>query len=235
MLAAARLLTLLALVWFAPGAARAFWLALGRLAGLPTWPHLLVGFIAGLAVGRFALDKLPTLCIAEHELTHLIAGLPFLCRPTRLVVSRHGGVAGHRDTPLPWIGPLVDDFVTLAPYVLPTFSLLIALAAPLAPLSAKFTVHLAIGLTLGYHLSTTAAELWVNWTARRVSRADNGQPIRSDIAQVGFVLSLVYIPVMALLLHGLTFALTADGYAGVPAWGAEIVRTAGRFWLAYLR
>jgi len=178
--AALRVLTMVVCVIAAPGVFHAFIGAVSALPHLPTWPHLLVGFIAGLAVGRFALRHLPTLCILEHELTHLLAGLCFFCLPTRFVVNGRGGLAGHRSTPFPLIGPFVNDFITLAPYVVPTFSVILALLAPLWPAAARPTAHLALGVTLGFHLSTTARELVINSTGRVLARADNGAPPRQS-------------------------------------------------------
>ena len=127
---------------------------------------------------------------------------------------------------------MVEDFITLAPYVCPTLSLIVA---PFCGPGAASAVVGLLGLTLGYHLATTWAELLVNWTGRRLERADRRGEIRSDIAQVGFGFSLVYIPVMALSLHGLALAMGLNGLAGVQAWLHVVGRGVGAFWLAAVR
>lgn len=226
-----RLVVAAGLVLALPGIAFAFWRALGALPQRPWFALLVGGFAVGIVAGRAMLRWLPTLSIAEHEFTHLLAGLPFGCLPTKFVVRRSGGLASHRPTPIPYIGPMVEDFVTLAPYVLPTFSVIVAIGLPWL---AGWGQGL-LGLTLGYHLSTTWAEMLVNWTGRRLERADRQGDIRSDFAQVGFGFSLVYVPVVALALHGLVLAVALNGYAGLSAWAGFVVRGVSGFWLPWLK
>ncbi|MBI5831089.1 MAG: hypothetical protein HZB16_02095 [Armatimonadetes bacterium] len=227
-----RILTATALVVALPGLALAFWRALSALPTRPAFALTLAGFVVGIAFGRIVLRWLPTLSIAEHEFTHLLAGLPFLCLPTKFVVRRSGGLASHRATPLPYVGPLVEDFITLAPYVCPTLSLI---AAPFAGPAAGAPVMALLGVTLGYHASTTWAEMLVNWTGRRLERADRRGEIRSDIAQVGFGFSLVYIPAVSLALHGIVLAVALNGLVGLNAWAGFVARGVSGFWLGALK
>jgi len=226
-----RLVVAAALLLAMPGMAVAFWRALSALPQRPWFALLAAGFAVGIVLGRAVLRWLPTLSIAEHEFTHLVAGLPFGCLPTRFVVRRSGGLASHRPTPIPYIGPLVEDFVTLAPYVLPTFSVITAIALPWLPTWGQGL----LGLTLGYHVATTWAEMLVNWTVRRLSRADGRGDIRSDFAQVGFGFSLVYVPAVALALHGLVLAVALNGYDGLSAWAGFVGRGASGFWLVWMK
>ncbi len=178
------------------------------LLGLPC------GVFAGWAISRWA-NVLRTI---EHELTHAVVGLPFGLIPYGIVVTRdRGGLVRQFALPVPVpliLWPLVGMHVSgLAPYSIPLFALTLGFLTP--P-----TWAIAVGIAMGHHLYCKPGEIRSNigWSAMEMADGEAGH---TDIAQSGYIVSAILIPVLALASYGILFHALAYG----PAHGA-------RMWLA---
>ena len=212
------LLSLLLLLLF-PGLAREFWHALSALARREYWP-LGAGFAAGVALEQALLRRVPGLEVLEHELTHAIAALLCFRRVTKFRVTlRRGGFVEHRGG---FGGRLADDFIGLAPYFLPTFSVLLAAVRPLAGPRWFPWFDLALGATLGFHAWSAVRETRENWNKGTVTAA--GLRSKTDIGARGYGYALLYISTATLAIHGLIFRMIAAGYRGAPLWGRHLWR-----------
>lgn len=191
----------------------------------PLWlAFFLFGTVFGILLDRFLLSSFPRVEIFEHELTHaLVAFLFFRSIRKFIVTARGGGSVTHSAGRG---GRFGDDFIGLAPYILPTFTVFFVLFQPLVPPDVFFLFALWIGCTFGFHLSSTLREIKRNWTSRRFSSAGSGEMVQSDIARRGFLYSAISISTWTLLIHGLLLAVFLKGYRGVPVWWRQ-------FWPAF--
>jgi hypothetical protein len=130
------------------------------------------------------------------------------------VTWRRGGYVEHGSG-----SRLGDDLIGLAPYMVPTATFAVALLTPLvAPPLRPWFFGLA-GVTFGYHLVSTVREIRASFTRQGFRPPGGRREVRTDIGQRGLVYSSAFILAGFLLFHGITAALLADGYAGVPIWG----------------
>jgi hypothetical protein len=141
---------------------------------------------------RRPLDYLSTL---EHELTHVVVGLLFFKRPLSLRVSARAG------------GDVVltgsNLWITLAPYYLPTISLvLLALGIVLPP---KYQPQLlaALGASATFHILSTWTELGV---------------MQSDFKKAGILQTIWLLPVANLLFYGSVLAYVVGSTEGFVHW-----------------
>jgi len=207
-----------------PGVAIAFWALGSELVSRQELGYpLLGGAFAGLIAGRLVLRYAPVFATFEHELTHALAGLVFLRRIRGIVVTRsRGGAVRHSGG---FGGAVGDDFIGLAPYVLPTFTAIVVLAGPLIQQRHSTYWLGLVGLTFGYHVWSTLDELRRNWTSEVFPSAHDGQLTHTDIGRRGFLFSAIYIATVTLAIHGFLLALVLHGFPGAGVW-------AGRVWPA---
>ncbi len=204
------------LLFFLPGVAVAIWrlgqafVARGHLV-LPA----VAGALAGVLLEHVVLRRYPVVGVFEHELTHAIAGLFFLRSIRGFVVTRRrGGLVRHTSG---FGGRVGDDFIGLAPYVLPTFTAAVVLVQPLVQRQQLAWWAALVGLTFGYHLWSTLHELRHNWSSE-VFTAVDGRSTHTDIGRRGFLYSAIYIVTVTLGLHGLLLGIFLHGYPGAVAW-----------------
>lgn len=169
------------------------WFLLGCVIFIPTW----------WLCSRYLRNPWEFICTLEHELTHAIAGLPFLIIPSAMRVTATRG--GH--VKQIWIGPawLIPLYgpghvlSTLAPYFLPTISyLLIALSLFIVQSKTPW-FFMTLGFMTAFHLATT-------WTETRYR-----QP---DIQQAGIIFSTVFLPVANFIVLGGLMAFVTTGTKG---------------------
>ena len=213
-----RLITGAILLAFLPGVAVAF----GHLA-MTLWATdkilapLAAGTVAGILLDQFLLRRWAGFETFEHELTHALAALLCLRRVENFIVTRHrGGWVRHSGG---FGGELADDFIGLAPYVLPTFTAAAVLLRPFVPGSWFPWYDGGIGLSFGFHAWSTLREIRHNWSSEAFASAGTGEAVQTDIARRGFLYSLIYIVTVTLAIHGVLLAILLHGYSGVPAWG----------------
>ncbi len=207
-----------ALVLFAllPGTALTFWgfatrFVHARSLALP----LAIGTVAGFFLELFIARVFPAFEVFEHELTHAIAAILLLRPVTEFKARREGGFVQHGGG---FGGELGNDFIGLAPYLLPTFTVISVLVRPFLGREWFPWFDGWIGLTFGYHTRSTAAEIRSNWHKSLFARVASGESTRSDIGQRGYVYSAIFISTMTFAIHGLLVAILLRGYHGVPAW-----------------
>lgn len=193
---------------------------------------LLAGTICGAAFDWYVVRRrLPVFGTFEHELTHAAASLLFFRRVHRFVVTMRSG--GHIVHSGGFGGGFGDDFIGLAPYLLPTFTAIAVLITPLIGLVPSAWWVAFVGLTFGYHTCSGVREIARNWTGAHFL-STSGEVTNSDIARRGFVYSAIYITTATLAIHGLLLAILLDGYAGAAVW-ARLVwpqAVATLIWLA---
>ena len=123
-------------------------------------PMRAIALLAGIASGvvllllaqRVAPASTRFWTTTDHELTHAIAAVLTGSKPRDLHVGHHGhGLFVHSHTRWVWA-------IALAPYVLPTSTIALALVSLAVPGPVPPTLLGIIGLTLGYHLATDVAE-----------------------------------------------------------------------------
>jgi len=172
----------------------------------------LVSFLTGVTLflpawwlsNQFARKPWRFICTLEHEITHVIVGLPFLFIPLRMWVTASAG--GH--VKQSWIGPRWLSPVLygpgrvlsgLAPYFLPTVSyLLIGSSLFLIQPQTQWFLF-ALGFATTFHIISTWAE------------TEYRQP---DIREAGIVFSTAFLPVANLIALGGVFAFIAAGPTG---------------------
>jgi hypothetical protein len=175
-----------------------------------------VAFLAGVLLfvpvwrlaTRYCWRPWQFICTLEHEITHAIAGLPFLFLPRSMRVTATDG--GH--VKQVWIGPRFlaplygpgSVISGLAPYFLPTAPyLLIALV-----LIFFRTRYAWLGIVLGY---VTAFHIITKW-AETVY-------IQPDLREAGILFSTLFLPVAYLVALGGIFAyVTGGSYTFIRFW-----------------
>ncbi len=211
-----RLLTALVLLALLPGAILAL-VALAREFGRMGEPFWAVagGALVGLALERYLLRHVPGLEVLEHEIAHALAALLFCRRITRFKVSlARGGQVAHTAG---FGGAVGDDFIGFAPYVLPTFTVVLVLLRPLLGAGPHPYLDVVVGLTLGYHTGSTAWEVGQAFT-RKAFRAVDGSYTRTDLGERGLAYSLLYIVAVTSAIHGALLAVFLHGYRGALDW-----------------
>ncbi|HKA89093.1 MAG TPA: hypothetical protein VKE22_15590 [Haliangiales bacterium] len=125
----------------------------------------------------------------EHELTHALFAWATLHRVVGFRGTWTSG--GH----IRYLGK-GNWLIAIAPFVCPTFSLLVAAALGAVPRQYVAVGSAILGVTLAYHATTT-------W-----SRAHRHQ---GDLREVGTLFSLTFVPAATLLVYGLLVAFVIGG------------------------
>jgi hypothetical protein len=157
------------------------------------------GFAAGFAFWIFLGRFLRFFQNFEHELTHLLVGLLFFKRPRAIFASEdEGGLVSLYGG---------NFIITLAPYFLPTFSLLILPFFLLFQATYHSYLYVILGFLTGYHVISTFEEF------------NFRQP---DIQVSGRLFSIVFCLLGNIVMLGFVFAFAKDGF---PA-GWEFLKSA---------
>lgn len=173
-----------------------------------------MGVILGLLVYRYLISRWPAIATFEHELTHALVALLFFRKVTGFVVRREGtGYVRYTDG---FGGSVAGHLIGLAPYFLPTFTLILVLVRPLAiDHLPTFWYDLAIGVSFGYQAYST-------W--------DESELSQSDIDKRGAVFSVILIAALTLVTHGLVCHMLALGYGGIGVWMSRVSGISRAFW-----
>jgi len=219
-----RVLVALILLALLPGVVAALVRALDGLiyATFNPWP-LAAGLAIGTVLDILLFSRLPGFEVFEHELTHALAALVLFRRIDRFVVTvERGGCVVHRNG---LGGELGNDFIALAPYTLPTFTLLSVLARPFVAGNWFPWFDVWIGVTFGYHVLSNFREIRTAWTRRRFRNAADGRLISTDIQGRGFMFSTVFIVTVSLAVLGLMLTIVGQGYLGALGWANHVGHT----------
>ena len=156
----------------------------------PLLPMLLgaLGFVVVWYGGlrRAAFARWATL---EHELTHALFAWVTLHRTVGFFGTWRSG--GH----VRYLGK-GNWLIAIAPFVFPTFSLLVALALSVLPRPYLVYAGAVLGIMLAYHATST-------W-----SRTHRHQ---GDLREVGTLFTIFFVPAATLLVYGLLIALVIGG------------------------
>lgn len=224
-----RFLTGLLFLYVLPGNAYVFGTGLLAVAAVrDVWLPLAGGFVLGWLGYRLLVARIAGFDTFEHELTHALVALLFLRPVTGFRVTRHEGG---------WVsyggglgGAFANDVIGLAPYFLPTFTVVLAIAYPWVPAAWSLGVLVAMGATLAYHTFSTLAETRQSWTSTSFTRAGSTELVRSDIAQAGHFYSAITIASLALGLHAGVWWIAVDGYDGFASAWHDAWRVGGTSW-----
>ena len=145
------------------------------------------------------------LAIFEHEFTHMLAALLTFHRPKSMSIDPgKGGSFGYYGEG--------NWFITLAPYFVPTFPLLLVLFSLICiwlhyPLPHLFMPTL--GVLFGYHLVSNAAQI---------------HPGQTDFSKAGWLFTLTFLPTANLLTVGFIWAFAFNNLTGVTRWGKLLIQ-----------
>ncbi len=198
-----------------------------------TWYPIVIGTVIGIFAERFLDRHFPEFAIFEHEITHALVGIPFGFIPTGITVSRHrGGECRHICIlvgPLKYLYPITQRIVTLAPYFMPTFTLIMALFRPAVPPGWLMMYDVGIGVTFGYHTLSTLVELRENFTSGTIVSAGSGGLTKTDFGKTGMIFSPIFIGVATLAVHGFILTVIIHGYPGMTEWTKGIFNSTNTF------
>ncbi|MEI6684439.1 MAG: M50 family metallopeptidase [Bacteroidota bacterium] len=198
-----RFLMLTVLVFFLPGLSLRFFHSLILLYHSPVFLALLAGSGAGILLYILVLRKFSAFGTFEHELTHALVALLFLNRIRKFVVTRRSG--GYITYSGGYGGQFAHFMIGLAPYFLPTYSVILILARFALPDNWFPWYDVLVGMTLAYYLISNVEEIRRNWTKSEVQCAGSSEITRSDIAQAGYIFSLFFIAGLTLFVYTLLF------------------------------
>ncbi len=132
------------------------------------------------------------LCVLEHECTHAIVGLLFGKIPVGMRVSAwEGGEVQLRGGSNLWI--------SLAPYFLPTLSIIILPIAWVFSLFDSPFFYAILGFTIAFHVVT-------NWKETSFRQ--------TDLQRAGYLTSILVLPIANLLTYGSILSLVFGGTKG---------------------
>jgi hypothetical protein len=172
--------------------------------------------VAGAILYFLVIRKVSVVSTFEHELTHALVALLFFRRIHKFIVTRNRG--GQVQYSGNFGGQFGDLMIGLAPYFLPTFTLISALVRPFLPANWFPWFDGFIGFTFAYHFLSNIEETRLSWTKRSFTGAGDRQKTKSDIGKTGYILAFLVILGFGLFLYGMIFHLISSGYPGLWAF-----------------
>jgi hypothetical protein len=173
---------------------------------------VLIGFVIATILYYAVLRSHYAIQNFEHELTHAIVALAFFRRIDSFVSTSRGGYISHSGG---FGGPVGSVLITLGPYYLPTFTMILALFRPLVPFPWFPWYDGVIGCTFGYHTVSTVDEIVRNYSKRWFNYVGTNKPTQTDIGKTGLITSAFIIIALTSLLHGIVLYLLTGGYHAV--------------------
>ena len=176
------------------------------------WSSFLIGGVMFVPIWfvarRYIEAPAEYLATLEHELTHIIVGLLFFKRPLSLrVTAREGGAV---------ILSGGNMWITLAPYFLPTLTLLLLPLSLVLPRNYEPELLALLGATVAYHLLSTWSEVGV---------------MQSDFRKAGVLQSIWLLPVANLVIYGSIIAYVIRDFKGFAHfWRAGSMNVLTSMW-----
>jgi hypothetical protein len=181
---------------FLPASALALWYELTLLIHKPSLiKYILLGFGSYMLVWFFFIRKtnISILSTFEHEITHCIFAWLTFNRVIGLTATlRSGGhmkYEGHAN----WL-------LSISPYFFPTLTFLSLLILGISGYSENYISLIVVGSTLAYHVTSTLQET---------------HHAQTDLQEVGFVFSILFLPTANLICYAVVFAVLIEGWAGI--------------------
>jgi hypothetical protein len=214
-----------------PGAFSGFVAAFGHLILIETiiFP-LIIGLLIAILLYYTILKRIPAMQVFEHELTHALLAILFFRRIKRFVSTSSGGYVYYSEG---FGGSVANVLITLAPYYLPTFTLIACLVRPFLSNAYFPWFDGFIGFTLGYHIVSTIDETIRNYTREAFFMVRTNELTRTDIGKTGLITSGFIIIALTLLLHGIAIYLIVGGYSSVGEFFSVIVKKTWAFCLLF--
>jgi|GEM_PF-1158474 len=217
-------------LFFAPGLAIAFREGiLKMISDTALWLPIAAGLLSGLIIYELIFKRWWGFSTFEHELTHALVALLFFRRIKKFVVTRYEG--GYIVNTSGFGGEAGNHFIALAPYFLPTFTLLSVMIRPFLPATWFPWYDVWIGITFSYQSLSNFGELKQNWTAKPFRQAKTGTETKTDIGKEGFIFSFVMIFTLKLLFISMMMYIIAGSYAALSEWLRIIVKNSTVFYL----
>jgi hypothetical protein len=173
---------------------------------------LICGLALGIPFYFIVIRKIHVISTFEHELTHALVALLFLRRIHKFIVtSKRGGQVQYSGN---FGGEFGNLLIGLAPYYLPTSTLIAVLVRPFLPTGWFPWYDGFIGATLAFHIFSTIDETRLSWTKHRFTGAGDHHKTKSDIGKVGYIFAFLVITGFGIFLLGLSLQLIGTGYSG---------------------
>jgi hypothetical protein len=144
----------------------------------------------------------------EHEITHSLVALLTFHPVTGIRTSWRQG--GH----MTYLGK-GNWLISIAPYFIPTLSLLFILLIELTPLSGQTWIMSALGASIAYHITST----WIETHSHQ-----------SDLQKVGWIFSGMFLPTANILIYGAILGYIAGGYELTGRYLNETVSHCASLW-----
>ncbi len=175
-----------------------------------------IGTIIGLYLDQKFIRWLPGVEVFEHEFTHAVAAKMFFRKIIKFKVTlTNGGSVVHKGK---FGGTFGDDFIGFAPYILPTFTVLLVVLRPLLWDIPPFWYDIVVGFTFGFHTWSTIREFMLGMSPERFRSAATGKWVRSDIASRGYIYSFIFLLTFTLAIHTLLLFIMLKGFYGTRLW-----------------
>ncbi len=217
-----------------PGSALATWdvlLVITRDNNL--WIPLICGFGAGIPLYFTVIRKIPYISTFEHELTHALVALFFFRKIHKFIVtSKRGGQVQYSGN---FGGEFGTLLIGLAPYYLPTFTLMAVLVRPFLPPEWFPWFDGFLGATLAFHFCSTPEETKQAWTKQTFASAGDNRKTKSDIGQVGYIFAFLVIIGFGIFLIGLSLELIGSGYGGTWPFLKQVGKTSYELYAEWIR
>lgn len=195
---------------------------------------IIAGLIIGLILYNLVLKRFCGFLTFEHELSHAIIALFFLRRIYRFVVTRYEG--GYIEfNRYGFGGKFGNHLVALAPYYLPTFTLISAIARPFLPNYFFPWFDAWIGFTISFQIMSNIEEIKNNWTKEWFRNLSTDEYTQSDIGHEGYIFSFLIIITFKLLLYNIIIFILIYHPGSFIGWILNIPKNSIDFYTPLLR
>jgi hypothetical protein len=174
-----RVIAALFALFILPGSAMAFWEGLKMInSDSLLLKFLIIGIAIGTIIYIVLLGRWNYFLTFEHEFTHAFMSLLFFRSIERFIVtSREGGYVRYSGG---FGGEFGNIMISLAPYYLPTYTIILLLFQPLIPPNFLPVFFAASGFTFVFHFLSTAKELKQNWSSESFNIARTNDQTNND-------------------------------------------------------
>lgn len=185
---------------------------------------VLSGFFAGIVMWFVILRQWNWMGTFGHELAHAVVALSFFRKITGFkVTASKGGYVKYKGSSG---GTFGDIMITLAPYYLPTWTLVAIAFCPWVSEGFQKWYMVILGFTLAWHLFGNFKELRENWASPSAG---------SDIRKSGFATALVIVITLNLLFYPFFFRILLPYQHVLPDFPIKIFRESISAWVSLFR
>ena len=172
--------------------------------------HMLLYFVVPMGCVLVFWFSVPGLAgsyfsIFEHEFSHMLVALLTFHKPKGMIIEDNIGGSFFFSGKGNWL-------ITVAPYFLPSFPILIMLSSLFWQLQNKqLPIYFlpTLGMMFGYHIASNIAQV---------------HPGQTDFEKAGWLFSLLFLPAANLLAIGLVWSFAINGWLGVNNWWHIVIQ-----------